>query len=140
MPEAAQLGIVDTGLDGENHARLEQTLLAPVQEWRLVSLQANRMSDVVAEPVLHAQLFGQLQDLPLDLGQGQARPQHSISVRPGRIAACIRRWAREAQSQLSWMHSSSRVDLTRRSASTSISPSATGAPVRSLKRGPRYPQ
>ncbi len=52
----------------------------------------------------------------------------------------MRRCPRTAQSQLSWMQASSASDFTRRSDSMSISASIGSTPVRSLRRGPRYPQ
>src|SRR5579859_1450233 len=72
MPEPAEPFHVDPGLDGEHHARFEHGFVAAVEERRLVTLEADRMADVVPELVLHAELFGQPDRRQLDLADGHA--------------------------------------------------------------------
>src|SRR5439155_18400613 len=52
-----------------NHARQELAMVAEVDEWRLVHLQADSVRAVVALPLRHAELVVDTADLRLDLRQ-----------------------------------------------------------------------
>ena len=69
MSESAQLFEVDSRLDGENHPRLEHGIIASIEKWRFVSLEADRVADVMADRVLHAELARQLDARQLDLAR-----------------------------------------------------------------------
>src|SRR5215207_2011445 len=56
MTEPRQSGHVKTGLDGQEHHILDDVVAALVDEWPLVSLEADTMARVVALKLRHAQV------------------------------------------------------------------------------------
>src|SRR2546425_1163236 len=68
--EAAQVGNVDAGLDREDHARLEHGVVTTVEKWRLMPLEPDRVTRVVAQVVGDSKLFGEPDSGELDLARG----------------------------------------------------------------------
>src|SRR5207245_2987761 len=56
VAEAAQFLYVHAGLDREHHSRLENCVIASIQERRLMASEADRVADVVADRALAAHL------------------------------------------------------------------------------------
>src|SRR5205807_5117643 len=62
-------------------ARFEHGVVAAVEEWGLVALEADRVADVVADGALDAQLARQLNACKLDLAGGDAWRHHLDGAR-----------------------------------------------------------
>ena len=81
MPEPSDIFQVHARLRREHHARLEHRLVAAVEKGRLVRLEPDRVTDVVAQLIANAELLREPHDRQLHLGRRHTRRHRLDGVR-----------------------------------------------------------